>query len=107
MSYQRYPGEVIDAEYVEVIPAQRGIGAHLLPRRTSVVMGEVMEEAMVLATHDRCLALLAKSGMEHTAALSMMEQQFSSMTPEAAARYRQIVDAYAQQAAGMVRRWGG
>ena len=43
--------------------------------------------------------------MEHTAALSMMEQQFSSMTPEAAARYRQIVDAYAQQAAGMVRRW--
>ena len=55
MSYQRYPGEVIDAEYVEVIPAQRGIGAHLLPRRTSVVMGEVMEEAMVLATHDRCL----------------------------------------------------
>ena len=105
MSYQRYPGEVIDAEYVEVIPAQRGIGAHLLPRRTSVVMGAVMEEAMVLATHDRCLALLAKSGMEHTAALSMMEQQFSSMTPEAAARYRQIVDAYAQQAAGMVRRW--
>lgn len=105
MSYQRYPGEVIDAEYVEVIPAQRGIGAHLLPRRTSVVMGEVMEEAMVLATHDRCLALLAKAGMEHTAALSMMELQFSSMTPQGAHRYSEIVDAYTQKAADKVRRW--
>ena len=59
----------------------------------------------MLATHDRCLALLAKAGMEHTAALSMMELQFSSMTPQAAERYRAIVDAYAQQAADKVRRW--
>lgn len=68
-------------------------------------MGEVMEEAMVLATHDRCLAMLAKAGMEHTAALSVMEQQFASMTPQGAERYRRIVDAYAQQAADKVRRW--
>ena len=105
MSYQNYPGEVIDAEYVEVIPAQRGIGTSLLPRRTSAMMGRVIEEAMVLGTHDQCLAMLAKAGMEHTAALSVMEAQFSSMTPQAAERYRAIVDAYAQQAANKVRRW--
>lgn len=105
MSYQSYSGEVIDAEYVEVIPAQRGMGTSLLPRRTSAMMGRVIEEAMVLGTRDQCLAMLAKAGMEHTAALSVMEAQFSSMTPQAAERYRAIVNAYAQQAVGTIRRW--
>lgn len=105
MSYQSYPGEIIDAEYVEVIPAQRSLGTSLLPRRTSAMMGRVIEEAMVLGTHDQCLAMLAKAGIEHTVALSMMEQQFSRMTPQAAERYRAIVDAYAQQAANKVRGW--
>lgn len=110
MSYQgSYPGRpdgYIDAEYTEVITLQpRSKGLRILPRSTSSMMGEVMEEAMVLATHDRCLALLAKAGMEHTAALSMMELQFSSMTPQGAHRYSEIVDAYAQKAADKVRRW--
>ena len=105
MSYQSYPDEVIDAEYVEVIPAQRGMGTSLLPRRTSAMMGRVIEEAMVLGTRDQCLAMLAKAGMEHTAALSVMEAQFSSMTPQGAHRYSEIVDAYAQKAADKVRRW--
>lgn len=105
MSYQSYPNEVIDAEYVEVIPAQRGMGTSLLPRRTSAMMGRVIEEAMVLGTRDQCLAMLAKAGMEHTAALSVMEAQFSSMTPQAAERYRAIVNAYAQQAVNTIRRW--
>ena len=105
MSYQSYPDEVIDAEYVEVIPAQRGMGTSLLPRRTSAMMGRVIEEAMVLGTHDQCLAMLAKAGIEHTAALSVMEAQFSSMTPQAAERYRAIVNAYAQQAVNTIRRW--
>lgn len=109
MSYQgRSPGSdgYIDAEYTEVIaPQPRSMGIRLLPRRTGAIAGEVMEQAVVLATHDRCLALLAKAGMEHTAALSMMETQFASMTPQGAERYREIVDAYAQKAADKVRRW--
>lgn len=105
MSYQSYPGEVIDAEYVEVIPAQRRMGTSLQSWRASMMVGRVVEEAMVLGTHDQCLAMLAKAGMEHTAALSVMEAQFSRMTPQAAERYRAIVDAYAQQAADKVRRW--
>ena len=105
MSYQSYPGEVIDAEYVEVIPAQRRMGTSLQSWRASMMVGRVVEEAMVLDTRDQCLAMLAKAGMEHTAALSVMEAQFSSMTPQAAERYRAIVDAYARQAADKVRRW--
>ncbi len=108
MSYQGYPGypgDVIDAEYVEVIPAQRSIGTGLLPRSTSAKMSKVIEEAMVLGAHDQCLAMLAKAGIEHTAALAVMEAQFSRMTPQAAARYREIVDAYAQKVADKVRRW--
>ena len=105
MSYQSYPGEVIDAEYVEVIPAQRRMGTSLQSWRASMMVGRVVEEAMVLDTRDQCLAMLAKAGMEHTAALSVMEAQLSSMTPQAAERYRAIVDAYARQAADKVRRW--
>lgn len=106
MNYQTsHPGEVIDAEYVEVIPAQRGIGTSLQSWRASMMVGRVVEEAMVLDTRDQCLAMLAKAGMEHTAALSVMEAQFSRMTPQAAERYQAIVNAYAQQAVNTIRRW--
>jgi len=105
MDYQSgYPSEVIDVEYVGVTPAPSGAGC-LLPRRTSVMVGKVMEEAAVLVAHDHCLTLLAKAGMEHTAVLSMMEQQFSSMAPQGTERYREIVDAYTQRAADKIRGW--
>lgn len=58
-----------------------------------------------MATHDRCRALLAKAEMEHTAALSMMELQFSRMTPQGTLRYGEIVDAYAKRAADKAMRW--
>ena len=102
MNYQGgYPSSdgCIDVEYTEVILVPHGPGSHLLPRCPATVMGEVMEQAMVLVTHNHCQALLAKSGLEHTAAPSMMEQQLASMTPQGAERYREIVDAYAQKAA--------
>lgn len=103
MAYQSgHPSEAIDV--VEVAQAPSGAG-YLLPRRTSVMVGKVMEEATVLAAHDHCLALLAKAGMEHTAVLSMMEQQFSSMAPQGTERYREIVDAYTQRAADKIRGW--
>lgn len=104
MSYRNCPNEIIEVECTEVVPAQQSITS-LLPRRTRAMMVKIVEEAMVLDTHDRCLAMLAKAGMEHTAALSVLEQQFSRMTPQAAARYREIVNAYAQKAADKVRRW--
>jgi len=105
MDYQSSsPSETIGVEHVEVAPAPSGTGC-LLPRRISVMAGKVMEEAAVLATHDHCLALLAKAGMEHTAVLSMMEQQFSSVAPQGTERYREIVDAYTQRAADKIRGW--
>lgn len=105
MSDRNYPSEIIEVECTEIVPAQRTMMSSLMPRRTRAMMGKVVEEAMVLGTHDQCLAMLAKAGIEHIAALSVMEQQLSRMTPQAAARYREIVDAYAQKAADKVRRW--
>lgn len=108
MSYQGYPGypgEVIDAEYVEVIPAQRSMGTGLLPWSTSAKMSKVIEEAMVLGTHDQCLAMLAKAGIEHTAALAVMEAQFAQMTPQAAAEFRAQVSSYSQSVVEKIRGW--
>lgn len=105
MSYQRYPNEIIEVKCTEIVPAQHNTMSSLMPRRTRAMMSKVIEEAAVLDTHDRCLAMLAKSGMEHTAALAVLEAHFSRMTPQAAERYREIVDAYAQKAADKVRRW--
>ena len=105
MNYQNYPGNIIDADYVEVSPAPYSMDIGLLPWRASAKMKRVIKEAMVQRTHDQCLALLAKAGLEHTATLSKMEQEFTSMAPQSLERYRAIVDAYAQQAADKVRRW--
>lgn len=105
MNYQNYPGNIIDTDYVEVSPAPYNMDIGLLPWRASAKMKRAIKEAMVQRTHDQCLALLAKAGLEHTAALSKMEQEFTSMAPQSLERYRAIVDAYAQQAADKVRRW--
>ena len=105
MTYPSYPGDIMDVDYVEVSPAPYSMDIGLLPWRASAKMKRVIKEAMVQRTHDQCLALLAKAGLEHTAALSKMEQEFTSMAPQSLERYRAIVDAYAQQAADKVRRW--
>ena len=105
MNYQNYPGNIIDADYVEVSPAPYSMDIGLLPWRASAKMKRVIKEAMVQRTHDQCLALLAKAGLEHTATLSKMEQEFTSMAPQSLERYRVIVDAYAQQTVERVRRW--
>lgn len=105
MSYQSYPDEVIDAEYVEVIPAQRGMGSSLLSRHSRATMSRIVEEASTLSVYDRCRASLTKGGMIHTAMLSVAGQQLSAGDPQGAAYYHGFVDAYAQGALDMIRRW--
>ena len=105
MSYQSYPGEVIDVEYAEVTPALPRTGFGLLPLSSSAAMSKVIKDAMLMSTRDQCIAMLAKAGLEHTAVLSVMEAQFSSITPQSSERYREIVDGYAQQVVNNIRRW--
>lgn len=105
MNYPNYPNDIIDADYVEVSPAPYSMDVDLLPRFASTRMKRVIKEAMVQRTHDQCQALMAKTGMEHIAALTVMEQQFASIAPQSAEQYRAIVNAYAQQAVEKVRRW--
>lgn len=49
--------------------------------------------------------MLAKTALEQTAALAMMEQQAAAMTPENAGAFHEIVKAYAAGAANQLRRW--
>ena len=70
MNYPSYPGNIIDVDYVEVSPVPYSMDTGLLPWHASAKMKRVIKEAMVQRTHDQCLALLAKAGLEHTAALS-------------------------------------
>lgn len=62
MSYQSCAGEVIDAEHVEVISAQRGMGTSLLSRHSRATMSRIVEEASTLSVYDRCRASLTKDG---------------------------------------------
>ena len=57
MNYQNYPGNIIDADYVEVSPAPYSMDIGLLPWRASAKMKRVIKEAMGQRTHDQCLAL--------------------------------------------------
>lgn len=106
MSYQAsYPGEIIDAGYVKVLPAQHDGGMHLLSRYSRAAVSRVIEEASTLSVYDRCRASLTKEGMIHTAMLSVAGQRLSARDPQGAMYYQGFVDAYAQGALNMIRRW--
>ncbi len=106
MSYQAsYPGEVIDAEYVEVLPAQHDGGIHLLSRHSRTTVTKIVEEASTLAVYDRCRASLTRDGMIHTAMLSAAGQQLSARDPQGAMYYQGFVNAYTEGALNMIRRW--
>lgn len=81
-------GEVIDAVPVR----KRGFGLWPASRSAS----GIMEDAMLDAVEDHYSAMLAKSALEHTGALSMMEAQLGQMAPQGQERFRSIVDAYAE-----------
>jgi len=106
MSYQAScPGEVIDAEYVEVLPAQHDGGMHLLSRHSRTTVTRIVEEASTLAVYDRCRASLTRDGITHTAMLSAVGQQLSARDPQGAMYYQGFVNAYAEGALNMIRRW--
>ena len=54
----------------------------------------MMDSALVSLTQDRCRALLAKSALEHTGALSCLAAQLSALDPAESDQYYRIVAAY-------------
>ena len=102
--YQKnYPEEIISTTPYESVTPATGISAlFAVPSRS---INALQKEATLCAMKDRCRALLAKTALEHTAALSMMEQQAEEMSPGNAEEFREIVRAYAAGAANQLRRW--
>ena len=98
-----YPEETISTDPYESVTPTTGISTlFAAPSRSLNVL---QKEATFCAMKDRCRALLAKTALEHTAALSMMEQQAVEMAPGNAEEFREIVKAYAAGAASQLRRW--
>lgn len=98
-----YPEESISTDPYESVTPATGIGAlFTIPSRS---INALQKEAAFNAMKDRCRALLAKTALEHTAALSMIEQQAVEMSPGNAEEFREIIKAYAAGAANQLRRW--
>ena len=62
---------------------------------------DIQDEAQIAAFR----AWLAESSLTRLGALSAMEQQLSSMTPQASERFQALVDTYAKQAIKQIERW--
>lgn len=97
-----YPEEFISTDPYESAAPTTGIGTLFAPSRS---LNTLQKETTFYAMKDRCRALLAKTALEHTAALSMMEQQAAEMAPGNADEFREIVKAYASGASNQLRRW--
>lgn len=95
--------DVIDVDY-EPVTRQRGLRAMLCSSQAYHALNP-LNKAARLQTEDYCRAILAKTALEHTAALSAIENQAINMAPQNADLYRDIVDAYAGGAANKIRRW--
>lgn len=105
MNYHQtnYPEESISADSYESVTPATGIGSLFAIPSGSI--NALQKEVAFNAMKDRCRALLAKTALEHTAALSMMEQLAAGMSPGNAEEFREIVKAYAAGAANQLRRW--
>lgn len=98
-----YPEDIIDTDYTDTVSSGGAIRPLFAPSRHSI--GSLQKEAMFFAMKEHCRAMLAKTALEQTAALAMMEQQAAAMTPENAGAFHEIVKAYAAGAANQLRRW--
>ena len=65
----------------------------------------MLERALLLTQYDSGRALLASSALRYTVALSLAEERASMRMPQSADRFKAIVDAYADRAAQIVRKW--
>lgn len=98
-----YPEESISTDAYEPVTPTAGIGAlFAAPTRS---LNALQKDAAFYAMKDRCRALLAKTALEQTAALSMIERQAETMAPENAEEFHEIVKAYAAGASDQLRRW--
>lgn len=100
------PQDIYDVIDVDYEPATRQKGLRAMFRSSQAYHAlNPLNKAARLQTEDYCRAILAKTALEHTAALSAIENQAIDMAPQNADLYSGIVRAYSLGAAEKIRRW--
>lgn len=96
-------GKPIEAEIISTSPAVRkpGFLGTLFGCASGTLEVDIQDEAQIAAFRAR----LAESSLAHLGALSAMEQQLSSMVPQAADRFQAVVDAYTKRIVEQLGRW--
>lgn len=93
----------IEAEIISTTSATRkpGFLGTLLSCASGTLEVDIQDEAQIAAFRAR----LAESSLAHLGALSAMEQQLSSMVPQASERFQAVVDAYTRRIVEQLGRW--
>lgn len=82
---------------------QQSLGGQRQIRRD---IEQVQRRAVVAKLTEDGRAFLTHTALEHTGALTALEQHLISVAPLGEARYREIVDSYTLGASAAIRRWG-
>ena len=90
----------VTGEILDMVPARRSFS-----RRGETALSAMVENALIAAGHDHCQALLTKTALEHTGALSNMATRLSNIDPEGTEHYREIVAAYVRKAVQRIEEW--
>lgn len=93
--------EVIDTQLPSITPRKPSFLGAFLGRTGDVVAEDIRADAEMASYRMR----LTEFSLTKIGALSLMEQQLSRVTPEAAERYQALVDACARQAVKQIERW--
>lgn len=93
----------IEAEIISTSPAIRkpGFLGTLFGCASGTLEVDIQDEAQIAAFR----AWLAESSLTRLGALSAMEQQLSSMVPQASERFQAVVDAYTKRIVEQLGRW--
>lgn len=93
--------EAFSGDVVDTIPTRRGINTLLAPRSLKLLQ----ENALLVASKNRCRALLAQSAINDSASLAMSVDRLEKVAPLGKPYYQKILAAYADNAAKTIERW--
>ena len=74
-------------------------------RKTNKQIKAMVKDAALTAVHEQCATLLAKTALENVVGLSMLEAQYTSMMPYAAARCKTLLDFYTSFVIKRMEKW--
>lgn len=93
--------DVIEPEITTIVPRKPSLLGVVLGQSKDTLTEDIQADAKIA----RFRAQLTEFSLSRIGALSVMEQQLSSLTPEAAERYQAIVDTCTKQVIRQLERW--